>query len=408
MMTKPDQYGPYLASRYFSAFFGVTVSVLGPRYLVDMFFLHQRGRAFTILHLALNFGASAGPTFAGFVAANAYWPVEYWWSVGLTGLAIVVVFVFLEETNYDRSEGAINRIKPESWLKDRFETFFLGTKVASPISWTATLKIAATPFKIAVAPVLLIIAGFDMISFGFYVALNALTPVWLQLPIKAGGIYGFNVTQNAACKPVLPARFFSMHCIANPQLLVTFHHWIAFIIGLAYGHFFSDRIPLWLVARNKDGVWQPEYRLYALWPTNFVLMPLGLGLVGCAMQYRLHWVVMALAQLFVTIGSLVSIPITVNYICECFRTHTVEATLVLNSMRLFLGLSINFYINPWIDAVGVGWVYGMMAFFSLFAFMFLVALMVWGHAIRSVTPFHTAASEEGQHVLRKRLDDHGF
>jgi hypothetical protein len=48
--------------------------------------------------------------------------------------------------------------------------------------------------------VLLIIAGFDTISFGFYVALNALTPVWLQLPVKAGGIYGFNVTQNAACE----------------------------------------------------------------------------------------------------------------------------------------------------------------------------------------------------------------
>jgi hypothetical protein len=191
-------------------------------------------------------------------------------------------------------------------------------------------------------------------------------------------------------------------------MTVTFHHWIGFMIGLVYGHFFSDRIPLWLVARNKEGIWKPEYRLYALWPTNFVLMPLGLGLVGCAMQYRLHWVVMALAQLFVTIGSLVSIPVTVNYICECFRTHTVEATLVLNSMRLFLGLSINFYINPWIEAVGVGWAYGMMAFFSVFAFMFLIALMIWGQAIRSITPFRTAVSEEGQQILKNRLEDHGF
>lgn len=181
------------------------------------------------------------------------------------------------------------------------------------------------------------------------------------------------------------------------------------MIGLVYGHFFSDRIPLWLVSRNKQGVWKPEYRLYALWPTNFILMPLGLGLVGCAMEYRLHWFVMALAQLFVTIGSLVSIPVTVNYICECFRTHTVEAALVLNSMRLFLGLSINFYINPWIDAVGVGWVYGMMAFFTVFAFMFLISLMIWGHAIRGLTPFDMAASEEGRHVIaREGLEDHGF
>jgi hypothetical protein len=74
-------------------------------------------------------------------------------------------------------------------------------------------KIAFTPFKIAVAPVLLIIAGFDTISFGFYVALNALTPVWLQLPFKAHGIYGFNVTQNAACKsPSIPvSNWNSLH-----------------------------------------------------------------------------------------------------------------------------------------------------------------------------------------------------
>ncbi|KAK3689859.1 major facilitator superfamily domain-containing protein [Podospora appendiculata] len=385
LMTGHGQYAPYLVSRYFSAFFGVTVSILGPRYLVDMFFLHQRGRAFTVLHLALNFGASAGPTFAGFVAANAYWPVEYWWSVALTGFTIVIVFLFLEETTYDRKDGAINRTKPDSWVKDRWETFFPGTKVASPTPWAHVAQIAITPFKIAIAPVLLIIAGFDTISFGFYVALNALTPVWLQLPVKAGGIYGFTVTQSAA---------------------FTFVHWIGFVVGLLYGHFFSDRIPLWVVVRNK-GVWKPEYRLHVLWPTNFILMPLGLGLVGIAMQYRLHWAVMAIAQLFVTIGSLVSIPVTVNYICECFRTHTVEATLVLNSMRLFLGLSINFYINPWIGAVGVGWVYGMMAFFSVFAFMFLIALMIWGHRIREMTPFRTSDSEEGQHVLAER-QNHGF
>jgi len=106
-------------------------------------------------------------------------------------------------------------------------------------------------------------------------------------------------------------------------------------------------------------------------------------------------------QFFVTIGSLSSIPVTVNYICECFRTHTVEATLCVTSMGLFLGLSINFYINPWIAAVGVGWVYGMMAFFTVVAFCFLILLMFLGHKIRALSPFHTSATEEGEHVLQK-------
>ena len=145
------------------------------------------------------------------------------------------------------------------------------------------------PFKIAAAPVVLMIAGFDMISFAFYVALNALTPVWLQKPEKIGG-YGFTITQNAA---------------------FTFVHWIGLVLGLLYGQFLSDRIPLWLVARN-GGLWKPEYRLHALWVTNFVLMPIGLGLVGAALQYKLHWIVFAIGQLFVTLGSFVSIPVTVK------------------------------------------------------------------------------------------------
>lgn len=172
------------------------------------------------------------------------------------------------------------------------------------------------------------------------------------------------------------------------------------MFGLIYGHFLSDRIPMWLVRRNK-GLWKPEYRLYALWPTNFILMPLGLGLVGITMHYKLHWIVLAIGHVFVTIGSMIPIPVTVNYICECFRSHTTEATLVLNSMRLFLGLSINFYINPWADEVGLGWVYGMMGFFSLFAFCFLIVLMVAGHRIRQLSPFFKAESEEGRAVLAK-------
>ena len=139
-MTGENQYAPYLVSRYFSAFFGVTVSVLGPRYLVDIFFLHQRGRAFTILHLALNFGASAGPTFAGFVATNNYWPVEYWWSVVLAAFTIIIVFIFLEETSYIREEGEFNRIKSDSWIKDRVETFLPGSKVVRQTTWGHTVR----------------------------------------------------------------------------------------------------------------------------------------------------------------------------------------------------------------------------------------------------------------------------
>lgn len=60
-------------------------------------------------------------------------------------------------------------------------------------------------------PILLLVAGFDAISFGFWVALNALMPVWLQKPVKAGG-FGFSILDNAACKvPREPTSYTHNH-----------------------------------------------------------------------------------------------------------------------------------------------------------------------------------------------------
>lgn len=91
-----------------------------------------------------------------------------------------------------------------------------------------------------------------------------------------------------------------------------------------------------------------------------------------------------------------------NYMAECFRNHTSEAVIPLSSFRLFLGFTINFYITPWVAAVGPGWVYGMMAFFSAFSFLFVVLLMWKGHEIREASPFVSSSSEEGVAIYKHR------
>jgi MFS family permease len=139
-MTGSNQYVPYLVSRYFSGFSGQVVSVLGPRCLTDMFFLHQRGRAFTVLHFALNFGASAGPTFSGFIAANHSWTIEYWWSVGLISATLILVFLTLEETGYDRTPGAQNVILSDNFLTNRIQTFLPGNKTVGAVPITQVVS----------------------------------------------------------------------------------------------------------------------------------------------------------------------------------------------------------------------------------------------------------------------------
>jgi hypothetical protein len=120
--------------------------------------------------------------------------------------------------------------------------------------------------------------------------MNALTPVYLQKPVKVEG-YGFTSLGNAN---------------------FSFVHWIGIGMALIYGHFVSDRLPLAISARY-GGIWKPEYRLHALWIPAFIANPVGLGIFGAALQHHTHWIVIAVAQVFVTFGSLAIIPIAVNY-----------------------------------------------------------------------------------------------
>jgi MFS family permease len=224
---------------------------------------------------------------------------------------------------------------------------------------------------------------FTLISFGFYVAMNALVPVWLQKPVAEGG-YGFSLEQNAA---------------------FTFCHWIGILLVQIVGHYLNDKIPLAIARRRNGGAWKPEYRLHTLWVPSLIINPIGLGIFGATLQYHLHYLVLALAVFLVTVGSLASVPVAVNYIVECFTHYPAEVGIVVGAYRIVFGLTISFYINPWVAAVDVGWVYGMMAFFAVFSFSFVILLLWKGHNIRQIQFASVSSSEEGERVLDARSED---
>jgi hypothetical protein len=115
---------------------------------------------------------------------------------------------------------------------------------------------------------------------------------------------------------------------------------------------------------------------------GLIFIPIGLGLFGAGLEYHLSWVVLALGNVFVGFGALAMVPITVNYICECFVSHPAEASITANCLRLLFGLSVAFYIDEWVARVDVGWTYGMMSFFVVISFGFIVLLIWKGHTIR--------------------------
>ena len=129
-MTDKNDYAPFLVSRVFAGIFASVPTIFGPAYAIDMFFLHQRGKAFVCYELSLLGGITATPTIGGFIVQSHPWPYTFWWTIGPIGLAMILVFFFLEETGFRRSLDDEARIRPPtSFLKNRIATFFPGNKV---------------------------------------------------------------------------------------------------------------------------------------------------------------------------------------------------------------------------------------------------------------------------------------
>ena len=134
----------------------------------------------------------------------------------------------------------------------------------------------------------------------------------------------------------------------------------------------------------------------------FVVAPLGLALVAITLEYHLHYMVLALGTFLVNTAAQLSVPLLINYTIECFTMHAVEVSVAMNVYRLAFGLALGFFVEPWTEAVGRGWVFGM-ASLLVFSAGILIVLLAWkGENLRRKIVFKgLASSEEGQRISTK-------
>ena len=75
-------------------------------------------------------------------------------------------------------------------------------------------------------------------------------------------------------------------------------------------------------------------------------------------------------------AGIASVPVSINYVVECFKDYPQEVGAALNAYRLGFGLALPFFYGPWAQKVGVNWLWGMAGFFSILAFLPIV-LLIW-------------------------------
>ena len=210
-MTGVNDFIPFTISRLICGLFGVIPAILGAGYIIDMFFLHQRGKAFAIFEVLIIFAVVGGGTLGGFIAQTKPWADVFWWTLGPVGAAIICVFLFVEDTTYVRGPNGFQRASlPKSYMANRVATFLPGTRTqpsgkgqefVSPCLGMALLissfpnmflqiRRFIIPFQITFAPITLLVGTYVFIALGLPIMQASTLAIYLMPPAMAGG-YGF-------------------------------------------------------------------------------------------------------------------------------------------------------------------------------------------------------------------------
>lgn len=114
--------------------------------------------------------------------------------------------------------------------------------------------------------------------------------------------------------------------------------------------------------------------------------------------------VLALANFLGGFATNAIIPVTVNYIIECFKGHASESAAIMGVYRLAFSLTLPFFVPAWISKLGAGWCLGMAAFFSVLAYGGPLLLIWKGAEIRKWS-FNSLSNNEGGLRLMEKSSD---
>ncbi|KAL9049970.1 MAG: hypothetical protein Q9162_006912 [Coniocarpon cinnabarinum] len=126
----PDDLISLAVARGLVDIFGQISLVLTPGFILNTFFLHQRGKAVAVSSTLSTLATLMGPSSDGFQVQVLPRSETFWWQFAGSAFAAVLVFAFIDETAFNReqSSATTNDASPISrtWLRGRIATFFPG------------------------------------------------------------------------------------------------------------------------------------------------------------------------------------------------------------------------------------------------------------------------------------------
>ncbi|KAJ4129036.1 hypothetical protein NW768_007565 [Fusarium equiseti] len=324
--------------------------------LLDISFLHQKGKALSIYGFVLLLGNFLPPIAAGYVTDSQGWAWVFRYLLILFGASTLLVLLTAEETSFARcshfvheavhvsSENADQAVP--SKLKD-------ATNQTSVPATSASTQPAQLDQRLPYLQRMTVYRNNPEVRAGYWklvVSIAKITalpaPLWASFQLAFTTlVVGVVMTTQASFFAIPPYNFTA----AQMGLM-----YIPLMIGSLVGVFLGGSLTDWLLirlARRNDGIHEPENRLWM-----FLLVPFleaaGCLLYGIGGSSGAHWIVPCIGLLLIGIYMNLGLPIALGYALDSYPELEEEIVQLSNFIRNFVGGALSFCIQPWITVSG--------------------------------------------------------
>lgn len=378
--------------------------------LADIFFQHQLGSVLTVYIMSTSIGSFLGPLVAHLISQDQGFRWVGWWGAIICGATLIVVLFGCEETAFDRSkyfpvyesdavravdvdlskkdDGAADAEKEDDAAANGELTLVKSTpSVEKDVeSNTETEKLWPYSKRVALITPSSFIegTGFKQYIKRFVVFFKVFTlpAVWLS-----GILWGLQDAYMSFFLTTQDTYFYDAPWNYSDTGVAVMN--VATLVGAVIGCFMSgvlsDKHVLWL-AKRKNGLFEPEYRLWLLFIT-MLISPLGLILFGVGALKNGEW------PAWVVYGGLACIGFgwgsvgdtAMSYLMDAYPEIVIQGMVGVSIINNTLACVFTFVCSLWLDSAGTGNTYIALAVIDFVSIAFIVPTLIWGKSWRRRT-----------------------
>ncbi|KKK24331.1 MFS transporter [Aspergillus ochraceoroseus] len=339
--------GEWIARSVISGFFAAPIEALPEISVTDVYFTHERGTYMGLYAFFLAGSNYFAPVISGFIAEYQSWEWVFYWPAIFSGASIVILFFFMEETNYMRKKPGSIPEAPTEALSPSPEYADKEKSPASNAVHQSDPEVGAVYSKKTYLQKLSLVGPRQVRN-------NMFRRLWqtiyyLSWPVifYAGFSYGsyliwFNVL-NATSSLILGGAPYNF---GSSMVGLSY---FSCCLGVILGSLFTGRFSDWLtlkLARRNGGVMEAEHRL---WPFALclVLVPGSLLLWGIGAAHEVHWFGLLVGMCLLALTNTCGITLSVNYLVDSYRELSGDAMATVILVRNTMSFAMSYgYGSP--------------------------------------------------------------